>query len=123
MKLKAKDIIDSVVKCDERLRQNWIAFVTLTYGLVVLLANREGRCTISVKDANPADLKEWIIIIYPVFAVFFIHALVRAFLDRRQWIVDGLDMSAVEPELPPHLRISWPSSVRLGQRALADFWL
>ncbi|HJQ60852.1 MAG TPA: hypothetical protein VJ890_28365 [Vineibacter sp.] len=64
MPLTTKDFLDAINKCDERIRQNWIAFVTLSYGVPFFLLNRDHRCWIvnwswaSLGDEKTALLRE-----------------------------------------------------------------
>jgi hypothetical protein len=44
--LAAKDYLDAIHKCEERIRTNWITFTTLSYGLAFLILNRDQRCWI-----------------------------------------------------------------------------
>lgn len=44
--LAAKDYLDAIHKCEERIRTNWITFATLSYGLAFLILNRDHRCWI-----------------------------------------------------------------------------
>jgi hypothetical protein len=118
MTLSARDHVDLVTKCDEQLRQNWIGLVTLTYGIPVLLANRDDLCRI-----GSLDPKEWIAIIYPVFAAFFIYALCEAFLERRSWIGHALASDGIVKELPAPLQGRWLRSASTEGRVAADLWL
>lgn len=126
MALSAKDHVDLITKCDERLRQNWIGLVTLTYGIPILLASRDQLCRVGIKGSNagdPVDPKEWILIIYPVFAAFFIYGLWQNFLERRSWLESALGTQQAYEEIPARLQTQWSRALTPEGRVVRDLWL
>jgi hypothetical protein len=117
--LAIKDVIDAVSRSEERMRQNWIGYVSLTYG-TVLLAGRDDRCFLRVGDQS-YDLKEWAVLIYPIFTAYFLYGLVRAFRDRRLWISFGLASKSLASGIPEALRRRWMRAESAIGRAIRDF--
>ena len=119
MPLSVKDHVDFIAKCDERLRQNWLGPVTLTYGIPALVATRKDQnCFI-----GEADLKEWIVCIYPVFAIFFVFGLWQNFRERRSWMASALGLEEARVELPELLKAQWERSLTDSGRVVREVWL